>query len=611
MRTLAFALALPIAVAADVVVLKEGGRVSGRVADKGGHFEVTTDTGLRTFLKDEVERVLTSPDELVAEAGPLFESAKADFQKIVAPGAPANQNDLVREAVGKLAKAREAIANARELFPEDKYASLDKRLMELMQLTRLLRDRMGSEIAKGPAAVHAPTGGAAPPPPPAAAVEPPLVQAFAVLVDAARRADPAARKGAREAFLAHRAGAVGIYDLATAAALFLAKGDPAGPALAALQEYFARLKEPLKLAPAAHLEHAKWLADRAAALKKADASASVDALSLLALGHLGHAAPGPDAAKAAGALGFSVVNGVAGTAEGHAVLDLLAFERTGDHELAHQAFVGEHRGRCDTAPVRFVWSWSLLEMAVQKKRGFDRAVNAFTGFKGDPAANEHVTALVKSIKAATPCSTCAGDGWLRCTNCHGQKTIYVICKNCNGTRLKPNGFFCNPCKFTGIAAKLVCNKCKDGYFDCPRCKLPDCKACAGGGRSVCKTCNGFKIIKNSCGACAGSGLNRTFAGAADPGGAGGLNALLCGTCKGAGTDVVRKCTGCTNGFIDCTQCEPLRKPPSVEDVGALAPCGLCEGRGSPFRGAAYACKACLGLGRRVAPKADPKKLLLE
>ena len=121
MRTLAFALGLQLVLAADVVVLKDGGvRVAGKVADKGGHVEVTTDQGLRTFLKDEVERVIAAPDELVAEAGPLFEAAKADFQKITAPGAPANNNELVKEAVGKLAKAREQLAGARELIPEDK-----------------------------------------------------------------------------------------------------------------------------------------------------------------------------------------------------------------------------------------------------------------------------------------------------------------------------------------------------------------------------------------------------------------------------------------------------------------------------------------------------------
>lgn len=589
MRTLSLALLLPALLAADVVVLKDGGaKVAGRVADKGGHWEVTTEQGLRTFLKEEVERVITSPDEFIVEAPGLYESAKADFLKITAPDAPKMQNEAVRAAVEKLAKARALYADTRELFPEDKHAVLDTKLVQVMQLTRLLRDRLGSEIAKGPAGPTVTAKPSTSPPPPAAL--PPLEAAFATLVDAAKRADPAARKAAREAFLAHRTSAPGVYDLATAAALFLAKPEPAG---APLQEYFGKpwFKTPLQMTPAQHLEAAVWLAG------KKD-------VELFALGHLGHAPAGPEAEKAARALNFTVAGGVAGTLEGHAVRDMTRWVRAGDYELANRAYVSEHRSTADTAAVRFVWGFALLELAAGKQKGYERAVLALSGLKAADAALEaNAAALVRSLKAATPCQSCLGDGWLRCTNCHGQKIIYVICKVCNGTRIKGGGLFCNPCKFSGIAAKLVCNKCKSGYFDCPKCKLPDCKACAGAGRSICKTCDGLRIIKKGCGVCMGSGLARS--GAPDAAGS-----PFCGNCKGSGTEQITKCASCTGrGFDDCASCEPLRKPPAVEDVCAVAECAVCEGRGTPFKGAAYPCRSCAGLGLKLTPKLDPAKVL--
>jgi hypothetical protein len=611
MRTLGILLVLGQALAADVVVLKDGGeKVVGRVAAKESHIEVTTDQGLRTFLKEEVERVITDPKEFLGDADQLFEQAKQEYQKAVAAPA-AEQNAILKDAIAKITKAREAYATTRDYFPEDKHASLDKTLMQIMQLMRLLRERVGSEIARGPAPAPRPPPPLPPQPTPAA--ERPkgpfgLAEALATLADPAKRADASARRAARELFLAQRGSQPDFYDVATAGALFLSRTDAdwrlTGAPLAGVQEYFAKpwLKEPAKLTGAAHLEAAAFLADRVASVRKADAAASVEALTLFGAGHLSHAPAGSDREKAARALGFAVANGVAGTPEGLAVRDLQGWIAAGDFDLAVRAFVYEHRA-VDTAPVRYVWSWALLRLVLEKRKGFERPVSGLASVKGDPAVAEHVAALSRSIQAAAPCSMCLGDGWLRCTNCHGQKVIYIICKVCNGTRIKGGGFFCNPCKFTGIAAKIVCNKCKDGYFDCPRCKLPACAACASSGRTACPTCKGLRVIKNVCGVCNGSGLKAGF------GGGGGGGDPFCGNCKGSGNERIVKCSNCAGGFLDCQKCEPLRKPPAVEDICRLAGCAACEGRGSVFRGVAWACRSCLGLGLKLVPKAEPSKLL--
>jgi hypothetical protein len=394
--------------------------------------------------------------------------------------------------------------------------------------------------------------------------------------------------------------------------LMLSKPDAewklAGPALAAFQEYAAKpwIKDPLKTTPAMHREAAAFLADKIAAVKKADPNAGTDALLTLAMGHLGSSPAGPEFDKTARALGLTVTNGVAGTAEGHAVRDLVGFVQAGEFEMAHRAFLNDYR-TVDTAPVRHVWGWALFNLVGQKKRGFDRPVSAMNGMKGDPIQLAHVAALAKSIQAVSPCSMCAGDGWLRCTNCHGQKDIFIICKTCNGTRMRKtaNGseIFCNPCRATGIEKKLQCPKCKDGYFDCPKCKLPDCKTCGSAGRKPCSTCKGFKIMRGDCATCSGSGRTRVAA----AGGGGGL----CPDCKGLGQGPARRCAACPNGFIDCTACEPLRKVPEPADICTSTACATCEGRGVPFMRIAMPCKSCLGLGQKLVPKADPLKILPE
>jgi hypothetical protein len=459
MRALACLILFAGLAAADVVVLKDGTRVPGRIVEKPSHYEVTTpDMGLRTFLKEEVEKVLKDPKELLGDSDKLYEEAKKDFEKILAAPA-AEQNALVRDAVAKVTRVREAYATALDLFPDDD--KLGKQLMLVMQLMRLLRDRMGSEIAKRPAAgTPAATPGA-----PAL----PADDALAVLRDPAKRNDAARRGAARASFQSQRSN-----DVAVAATMFLAKTDAEmkleGAALKAAQDYFAKpwLTE---AGPEKHLEAAKHLAE----LRKT-APAAVDALLPFALVHAAHATPGADAEKAARALGLVVANGNVGTAEGHAVADLNAWIAAGDFDLAVLAFVREHRAT-DTPSVRFVWSYALLRLVTAKKRGFERPVDALAKIStSDAAFRDHVAALGKSIKAAGSCGTCLGEGKVRCTNCHGKKTIIVVCVKCKGKGHTVNSLgaelLCLPCKGTGNSAAIICDKCKEGTFDCKQCPAP-------------------------------------------------------------------------------------------------------------------------------------------
>jgi hypothetical protein len=489
---------------ADVAVLKAGGRVAGRVVEKSDHYEVTVDGVLRTYLKDEVDKIVTSPKEFVGDADKLVDEARADYQKALGLTAPAEQNAVLKSAIAKVAQAREAYGVALDLFPED--GSLGKQIMIIMQLMRLLRERVHLDETRLPGSAT----------PITRSTEPPVIRfddAFTTLLDAAKRGDPARRAAAVVSFKGQQT------DFGTAAAQFLSQPEPTGAVEKAVQDYFDKpwLRQPLN--PAGHLEAAKAIAQLPAAR---------EALQPFAIVHLVGAGQEADVEKTAKSLGLLVQNGIVGTQEGHAVRDLDTWIAHGDYDLAVLAFINEYRS-VDTPAVRFVWSYALLRLVQARKRGFDRPVSAYETVKISLAGGpDHIAALEKSIKAVAVCNVCGGEGRSRCTNCHGKKETKIYCERCKGT----------------------------GH------------------------------ITSSLGA-----------------------KLNCPSCLAKGVVKVIKCEKCKNGYVDCKQCDKPKPAPSMEDIVTATPCPVCDGRGMAFRTAAVPCRACLGLGAKLVPKADPSKVL--
>jgi hypothetical protein len=508
---------------ADVLVLKDGTKVGGRIVDKGLHYEVTTDAGLRTWTRDEVDHVVTSPKELLGETDKLYDEAKKQYTEALALTDASERNSKLKEAIDKVRGVREALASTRELFPEDKYADLDQKLVQTMQLMRMLRERVSVDVARAPSVINGRSafGGA-----PSDSAK----TALAVLIDPAQRSDPAKRASAHAAFRDQRSD-----DLSAAAMLFLGRTDAEwrlqGATLKALQEYFSKpwLKDAAKLGSASQLEAAAWLAAQIAAIRKAEPAAPVEALQLFGAGHLGCSQPGPDADKVAKGLLLIVDEGVAGTAEGQAVHDLDAWIATNDFDLAALAFTKEFRDT-DTPAVRYVWSYALTCIAHAKKKGFDRAVTAYNSIQNVSAAvKEHLSAMARSVKAAALCANCLGEGKLRCTNCHGIKEVRFPCEKCHGKgkylppglvqtpgpggRMRgPTYMTCTQCKGSGYEKVLRCEKCKDGFLICKQCDgkpkpAPDFDdLCA---RTPCADCDGrgsaLRNVRWACPSCLGLG----------------------------------------------------------------------------------------------------------
>ncbi len=486
-RTVGALLLLAGSLSADVVILKNGSKVAGKISDKSDHYDVSVDGVLRTYLKDEVDRVVTSPKEFLGDADKLVDEARADYQKALGLTNNADQNTVLKAAIAKVAQAREAYAVALDLFPDD--GALGKQIMILMQLMRLLRERVHldeTRLPGSPSSISRSTSA------------PVLIQAndaLATLLDAAKRRDPARRAAALASFKSQQS------DFAAAAALFLSQPEPAG----SVKEYFDKPWLRQTLSAPGHLEAAKAIA----AL-----SAGREALQPFAIVHLVGAMQEPDVDKVARSLGLLVQNGIVGTPEGHAVRDLDNWIAHGEYDLAVLAFINEFRA-IDTPAVRYVWSYALLRLVQARKRGFERPVSAFDTVKISVAGGpDHLAALGKSIKAVAVCNVCSGEARFRCTNCHGKKETKFYCQRCKGRGHTISSLgarlVCGGCLGKGIERIVKCEKCKDGYIDCKQCDKPrpapsmedmvttaPCTACEGRGMAFrsaavpCRSCLGL------------------------------------------------------------------------------------------------------------------------
>ena len=229
-----------------------------------------------------------------------------------------------------------------------------------------------------------------------------------------------------------------------------------------------------------HQDAARELADRVAALQKADRNVPVQALVLFAGTHLAQAPAGAERETIAKRLGLVFKDGVPGTEEGHAVGELQYWISWKDYDLAETAFRVQYK-ELDSPPLRLVRSWALLKWAVEKKRGFDRALAALEEIKApEGPLREQVAALVKSLRAALPCLLCEGKGRVRCAACHGASCDAcaqgdVKCPKCEGPRAAP--------KMDDLCTASPCELCEGRGFPFKAVRWT-CEGCKGVGQKL-------------------------------------------------------------------------------------------------------------------------------
>jgi hypothetical protein len=597
---LALAAALALPATADVLVLSDGRKLSGSVKEKPDGYEIVVEGQTLGFGKEDVARWVKSPKDLTADAEKSYEEAKKIYTEAVGIEDDKKAEARMREALPKVTKAREGYAEARDLFPEG-HADLDAALVNVMKLMRLVREKLGSQIASGgapPAAPPVVTPKEEPPPPPPAEVKPTATPADAwmIVADPVRRADPGTREGAR-ALLKSQGG-----ELAVAAGIFLSRDDfawglvedvvevkgggtyrgrlqkrsdvlqvlvqddrrevrirkaadavyvaPPGASetkaaevkitAAAPSEAFGALQEYLtKLEPASDV--VGGLAALAARIKELKGKgADVDALVLFAAGHASgllmasKGAPAKELEAVFKDLGWakSEYGPVWGTSAALAMDDYRKWMASGEYGLAVVQFQSEYKAVPDLN-VRYALGLLMVLKALADNRGYAKAaVYLELQARSAPTApsKEHLLALAKSVREASPCMACGGSNQVNCATCKGKIKINVQCGKCGGSG-----------KINSLRGIVTCS------------------GCAGQGT--------FKNVN-------------------------------CPKCKATGK-VECKARGCD---------KPV-KPPTFESFAEAYKCGLCRGQGGLLRHVASPCPDCAGIGLILQPKADPTKLL--
>lgn len=133
----------------DWVVLKDKRKFAGLVTDRGTEVDVkASDGAVRTFKREEIERVLESPRDVSREADRACDEALALFQKGGEAADAVARNELLKQAVAILEKAKNSLDHWREIFPEEVFGYLDTAMQRVVKNMKLCRER---RIAEGTA----------------------------------------------------------------------------------------------------------------------------------------------------------------------------------------------------------------------------------------------------------------------------------------------------------------------------------------------------------------------------------------------------------------------------------------------------------------------------
>lgn len=164
-----------------------------------------------------------------------------------------------------------------------------------------------------------------------------------------------------------------------------------------------------------------------------------------------------------------------------------------------------------------------------------------------------------------------------CATCNGIGHVEETCGTCNGS---------GNCPECGGNPHKQCEVCSgQGYTNCTMCE--------GTGNVPCTACSGTGFFEEwqSCGSCGGSGMDMSGEGmpCSACGGSGGMNATV--SCTACGGTTTLPCSNCSNGRIDCTCENGIRKceNSTCED----GKCAVCSGTGKIDA----TCTDCDGTGK--------------
>jgi len=610
----------------DGLLLADGRKLSGRVTEKADGYEVTVEGQTVGFSKADVKQWYKAPKDVLGDAENQVNEAKKLYSEAVAMSDEKAAEAKFREALPKVQKAREAFVEAREYFPEG-YPALDEQLVNVMKLMRLVRERFHSQIASGessapvkvneapapkPIVKGAPPAPPSPPPAPDAPAASSLQEALAVLVDPAKRNDPALRASAAKTFRKASDGAAPVADVATAGWLFLSKSD---------FEWGLSSDTVVVKGPSGETSYKGRLEKRS------------DAITMLILGDHREV-------RIRTASDGKFVTPPVSTEFKAADLKVQADQKTESLDALQAFFKGLDAAKLESLDDKDVSDGvKFLAVKVKDLRTKSQPVDALSLFVAGPAS-----ALIEKDKGKPTADIEAafkdlgfeksefGSMWGRKEGLamddyrkwlvSGDYGMAIVQFN-NDYRTVPDqgvryamallqlfralaenrNYQRAATAFDQAAAGAVTPSAKDHFLALAKSVRDDapCNVCGGTHKVNCSACKGNKKVNAECTKCGGSGKLNSFNGV-----------ITCNGCQGKGRYNNIDCPKCkASGKTECKGRGCVREvpKPTFETFAEAFRCPLCQGRGSLMRHVAYPCTDCSGIGLILQPKSDPSKLL--
>lgn len=607
----------------DGLILKDGRKVIGRVVEKPDGYEVTVEGQVMGFPKEQVDRWIKSPKDILGEADKWVNDAKTIYAEAVEMKDDRAAETKFKEALPKVTAARERYAEARDFFP-DGYPELDKQLVNIMKLMRLVRERIGSQIASGPAVVRPkeepppapkvaskPVAPEPPQPPPVPAGS--LREALTVLADPALRGDAGKREGARALFKEAWQKGGALAEAAAAGYLFLSRDDEEWglvadvvtvKAGAAETTYRGRLVQKSETLSSLQLPDRKELRIRKAA----------DGTHVTPPGGSEFKAVDVKVVPDQKSEGFQALQGAFASLPAEKLEQLSAPEVTaGVLQLVKKAKELRQKGTDPSAEALKLLAFGLASALIAqgggkplpqldpafKELGFEKSeYGAVWGEKAGLAVDDYQKWMTSGEFELAVVQFQSEYRSVADVSAQYALGLLMLMK-----ALRDNRYYARAASQFEVSARNMGGSAREHFLALAKSirTAAPCQACAGTHAINCSACKGKAKVTLECGGCGGSGAVNTFNGVkrcVRCNGGGYFRNVDCPKCKASGKVVCKA--------RDCTKQTPR---PTFESFADAYACPVCRNKGSVFKHVALPCPECAGIGLILQPKSDPAKLL--
>jgi tetratricopeptide (TPR) repeat protein len=155
----AASLALSARLPADALLLVDGTSFEGEVKESDSEYEIVTEHGSLWIDKGKVRKRIGTVDQILAQVEETHAKARTLFDQAKQIDDRALQNKKLRDALKTLEGARDALAEAQEVYTSSRsYVRISPVFKTIIQELRVYRDQFQVGVVDGPASGPKPAG---------------------------------------------------------------------------------------------------------------------------------------------------------------------------------------------------------------------------------------------------------------------------------------------------------------------------------------------------------------------------------------------------------------------------------------------------------------------